>query len=71
MIDLTGKTKFLIQPMYASRGSWEALADSEELGFEVLELSPPPALTDDAHFARSKTWYQKKRACRIGAWRLH
>ena len=45
--------------MYASRGSWEALADSEELGFEVLELSLPPALTDDAHFARCKTWYQK------------
>ena len=48
-----------IQPVYASRSSWEALAVQEDLSYEVLELSLSSALTDRASFAGCRKWYRE------------
>ena len=46
-----------IQPVYASRDQWEALAAGEGLSYEVLELSIPPALNEPELFETYREWY--------------
>lgn len=50
-------TPLQIQPRYASRDAWEALAAQESLHYEVLELSVPPVLNDEAMSQEYKEWY--------------
>ncbi|MCR5773945.1 MAG: sugar phosphate isomerase/epimerase [Lachnospiraceae bacterium] len=47
-----------IQPVHTSRDKWGALAESEGLGFEVLELSAPPALNESGLFKTCTEWYK-------------
>lgn len=47
----------LIQPQYVQQNQWEALAQRENLSYEVLELSAPP-LPDEAGFVRCRDWYR-------------
>lgn len=59
MTDQTLKNTFQIQPVYASREQWEALASQEGLFYEILELSLPRCL-NDRHAAEScLSWYRK------------
>ena len=46
-----------IQPAFATRDRWEALALKEGLFYEVLELSAPPALNDAELYDACKDWY--------------
>lgn len=46
-----------IQPQYAQRSQWEALAQRENLAYEALELSGPPLL-DGANLAQCRDWYR-------------
>ena len=48
-----------IQPVHSSRDKWSELAESEGLGFEVLELSMPPALNESGLFDEYVGWYKK------------
>lgn len=59
MTDQTLKNTFQIQPVYALRDQWEALASQEGLFYEILELSLPRCL-NDRHAAEScLSWYRK------------
>ena len=53
------KALFQIQPMYASRDEWEALAVREDLAYEILELAMPPALNDPERYRNCEEWYLK------------
>lgn len=46
-----------IQPQYAQRSQWEALAQRENLAYEALELSVPPLLDGD-DLAPCRDWYR-------------
>ena len=46
-----------IQPQYAERVQWEALARRENLAYEALEFSISPLL-DGADFAQRRNWYR-------------
>ena len=48
-----------VQPLYALRDEWRALAEKEGLRFEVLELSAPPALFESRRFESCREWYRK------------
>jgi sugar phosphate isomerase/epimerase len=50
-----------IQPQYAFRDEWQALAEREKLQFEVLEMSMQPALTDDEQYRLYRDWYRESR----------
>jgi sugar phosphate isomerase/epimerase len=50
---------FQLQPAYASRDKWEALAMRENLAYEALELSMPPALDDSKLQELYRKWYLK------------
>jgi sugar phosphate isomerase/epimerase len=50
-----------IQPQYAFRDEWQALAEREKLQFEVLDLSMQPALTDDEQYRLYRDWYRESR----------
>ena len=55
-----------IQPVRTSREKWRDLAESEGLGYEVLELSTPPALNESGLFENCVEWYRdSKRAFSI------
>ncbi len=55
-----GSHTFLqIQPVRTSREKWEELAESEGLGYEVLELSTPPALNESGLFESCVNWYRE------------
>lgn len=41
-----------VQPELDSFGEWEAFAEREDLRYEVLELSAPPALNESGRFQR-------------------
>ena len=41
-----------VQPGLDSFREWEAVADEEDLRYEVLELSAPPALNESGRFQR-------------------
>ncbi len=47
-----------IQPTHVSRDEWSRLAESEGLGYEVLELSAPPALNESGLFEQAREWYR-------------
>lgn len=47
MIDEKIKPVLQVQPSFASRNEWEAIAVREGLHFEVIEYSVPPVLTED------------------------
>lgn len=47
MINEKTKPILQVQPWFASRDEWEAIAVREGLNFEVIELSLPPVLTED------------------------
>lgn len=55
--------KLQIQPQYASRDTWASLAKEEGLTFEVLELSMPAALEDDARYQKCLDWYRGAGLC--------
>lgn len=46
-----------IQPQYARRSQWEALAQRENLAYEALEFSVPPLLDGD-DLAPCRDWYR-------------
>lgn len=46
----------LIQPQYVQQNQWEALAQRENLSYEVLELSVPPLLY--GAFEECRDWYR-------------
>ena len=46
-----------VQPRFDARHVWEKLAQQEDLGFEVLELSVPPVLNDSCLYQMYKSWY--------------
>lgn len=48
----------LVQPQYARRNKWERLAEQENLAFEVLELSMPPALHNGIALREQLSWYK-------------
>ena len=48
-----------VQPLYAMRDEWRALAGKDGLRFEVLELSAPPALYESRRFESCREWYRK------------
>lgn len=48
-----------IQPVRSSREMWKELAEGEGLGFEVLELSTPPALNESGLFESCVEWYKE------------
>ena len=48
----------LIQPRYACRDQWEALAEQEELFYEALELSMPGMLGPDSGDPKCRDWYR-------------
>ena len=54
MNDLEQKWNLQVQPQYASRNLWEALAVKEGLGYEVLELSAPFVTERDL----CRQWYR-------------
>ncbi len=47
-----------IQPGYDRRDEWAALAREEDLSYEVIELSMPPALNESGRFKLCEEWYQ-------------
>jgi len=47
-----------IQPFYDNREEWLALAGENDMGFEVIELSFPPALSESGLFEMYKSWYK-------------
>lgn len=51
-------TLLQIQPVRTSRDKWGALAEKEGLGYEVLELSMPPALNESGLFINCVDWYR-------------
>ena len=59
MPDAKTLRKIQIQPVYASRDLWEAIAVQEDLDYEVMEFSIPPALTDSVIADVYKRWYLK------------
>ena len=59
MTDQTLKNTFQIQPVYASRQQWEALASQEGLFYEILELSLPRCLNDRHAAEACLSWYRK------------
>ena len=48
----------LMQPRYACRDQWEALAEQEELFYEALELSMPGMLGPDSGDPKCRDWYR-------------
>ena len=50
-----------IQPQYAFRDEWQALAERENLQFEVLDLSMPSALADEEQHRMYRDWYRESR----------
>ncbi len=50
---------FQLQPVYASRERWEALAAREHFVYEVLEPFMPPALNEPGLQEQCREWYQK------------
>ena len=59
MTDQTLKNTFQIQPVYALRDQWEALASQEGLFYEILELSLPRCLNDRHAAEDCLNWYRK------------
>lgn len=62
MIDKTDNREQMmlqIQPVRSSRDKWSELAQSEGLGYEVLELSMPPALNESGLFDSNVEWYSQ------------
>lgn len=53
--------KLQIQPGLGSFSEWEAIAEKEDLRYEVLELSAPPALNESGRFQRCVEWYRVSR----------
>lgn len=51
-------TLLQIQPVRSARDTWGALAESEGLAYEVLELSMPPALNESGLFENCVDWYK-------------
>ena len=47
-----------IQPRYSERDWWESIAAEFDLGFEVLELSSPPALNESGKAEKCRDWYR-------------
>ena len=47
-----------IQPYFNEREAWDALAERENLRYEVLELSTPPALDRAGLAASCREWYR-------------
>ena len=48
-----------IQPQYPFHRKWEELAQSENLMYEVLELSMPPALGESGRYQACEDWYRE------------
>ena len=48
-----------VQPVRTMRDKWRALAENEGLGYEVLELSMPPALNESGLFDNCLEWYKE------------
>ena len=48
-----------IQPVRSQREKWSELAMEEGLGYEVLELSMPPALNESGLFDNCLEWYRE------------
>ena len=61
MINEKMKPILQVQPWFASRDKWEAIAVREGLGFEVIELSVPPVLTEDEQAGNDDAWHDAKR----------
>ena len=62
MSDLMNKRErslLQIQPRYDARDVWMALAEEEDVSFEVLELSSPPALNESRRFESCREWYKR------------
>lgn len=57
-VSLTNCCHLQIQPVRTSREKWGQLAESEGLGYEVLELSAPPALNESGLFQNCLDWYK-------------
>ncbi|MCR5790335.1 MAG: hypothetical protein K6G83_10660 [Lachnospiraceae bacterium] len=56
---MTEKTFLQIQPSHINREEYERIAETEGLGYEVLELSAPPALNESGLFEMYVEWHQK------------
>ncbi len=52
-----------VQPFNNNDKAWLSFAEEEGLGFEVIELSLPPALAESGLFESIKEWYKK--SCRV------
>lgn len=50
-------SRLQIQPLCRDGAAWQAFAREEDLRYEVLELSCPPALNDDAARRFAMDWY--------------
>ncbi|MBR6329027.1 MAG: sugar phosphate isomerase/epimerase [Lachnospiraceae bacterium] len=62
MIDKTvtvSRNLIQVQPVRTAREEWKSLAESEGLGYEVLELSMPPALNESGLFDSCVKWYRE------------
>ena len=47
-----------IQPLCREGAAWQAFAEQENLHYEVLELSAPPALNDETAYRFAMDWYR-------------
>ena len=52
-----------LQPQYETRERWEAIARREDLRYEVLELSVPPALHESGRFRVVRNWLREGGRC--------
>lgn len=55
---LNKRTLLQIQPKFNARDKFLQIAEEEGLGFEVLELSSPPALNESGFFDTVLDWYK-------------
>ncbi len=53
------KTVLQVQPHYEFREEWEILAESEDLSYEALDFSLPPALIESGLFEEYAKWYRE------------
>ncbi len=56
---MTEQAFLQIQPARINRDEYARIAETEGLGYEVLELSVPPALNESGLFEMSLKWYKK------------
>ena len=57
---------FQIQPQYSSRLQWTELAEKEDLAYEVIEFSMPPALSESRRYQvlewqQIQEWYRNEK----------